>query len=235
MNMKSVLFITTATMALIASCVSDRHFMTVSTTTEEAPEIHGITFAVKIGEIYLPLEKVEGYLKKKVVSKEKRKKLRMLVDGTPLITLKELEKFGAKVVRDESDKTTEVRSGKHYFNLVVGSQRAEVDLSEQRLRAWQGKSLILESRVSSGRRSRTPTGKFRAGPYKARHHYSSLYDNASMPWSVQVSGHVFIHGFTSVPNYPASHGCIRVPLNEGNPAKFFYEWVKVGTPIHVRK
>lgn len=64
-------------------------------------------------------------------------------------------------------------------------------------------------------------------------HYSSLYHNAPMPWSVQIYGHVFIHGFTSVPNYPASHGCIRLPLNEGNPARFFYEWIDNGSPVSV--
>lgn len=35
--------------------------------------------------------------------------------------------------------------------------------------------------------------------------------------------------------YSASHGCIRVPLNEGNPAKFFYEWVDTGTPESVAR
>ena len=79
---------------------------------------------------------------------------------------------------------------------------------------------------------RTPRGMF-IPLFMKRMHYSSLYNNAPMPWSVQFNGHVFIHGFTSVPNYPASHGCIRVPLNEGNPAKFFYEWVLNGTPIKV--
>ncbi|NNM30037.1 MAG: L,D-transpeptidase, partial [Akkermansiaceae bacterium] len=87
----------------------------------------------------------------------------------------------------------------------------------------------------SGRNNRTPSGNFRAGPYKARRHFSSLYENAPMPWSVQVTGHVFIHGFTSVPKYPASHGCIRVPLTNGNPARFFYEWVDKGTPIRIAK
>ena len=37
--------------------------------------------------------------------------------------------------------------------------------------------------------------------------------------------------FSSVSGYPASHGSIRLPLNEGNPAKLFYQWVDVGTPV----
>ena len=54
-----------------------------------------------------------------------------------------------------------------------------------------------------------------------------------MPYSVQVNGNVFVHGFSSVPRFPASHGCIRVPLDNGNPAKQFFEWVEPGTPIEI--
>jgi lipoprotein-anchoring transpeptidase ErfK/SrfK len=39
-----------------------------------------------------------------------------------------------------------------------------------------------------------------------------------------------IHGYPSVPNYPASHGCIRVPNSDANA---IYNWVKLGDPIWV--
>ena len=78
----------------------------------------------------------------------------------------------------------------------------------------------------------TPTGRYSAG-YKDPDHYSSLYHSAPMPWSVQVSGNIFIHGSSSVPNYPASHGCIRVPLTGRNAAKRFFQWVDPGTPIRI--
>jgi hypothetical protein len=84
-----------------------------------------------------------------------------------------------------------------------------------------GSRVVMQSRISSGRGGSTPTGEFRAGPYKAKSRYLNRYYNAPMPWSVQIHGHVFVHGFTSVPNYPASHGCIRLPLTGFNPAKIF--------------
>ena len=90
-----------------------------------------------------------------------------------------------------------------------GRKRVEINLTEQTLRAWDGPRLVLKTNISSGRGRSTPTARFRAG-YKDADHYSSLYHNAPMAWSVQVSGNIFIHGFTSVPNYPASHGCIRM-------------------------
>jgi lipoprotein-anchoring transpeptidase ErfK/SrfK len=64
-------------------------------------------------------------------------------------------------------------------------------------------------------------------------HYSRLYHHAPMPYSVHVYGNVFIHGFSYVPPWPASHGCIRMPLDGNNPAKRFYEWVDPGTPIDI--
>lgn len=115
----------------------------------------------------------------------------------------------------------------------LGSKRVEIDKSQQMLRAYQGDQLVIESRVSTGRDGkRTPNGSYHAG-YKERMHYSSLYDDAPMPYSVQVSGNYFIHGFSSVPSRPASHGCIRLPLTGGNPARRFYEWVELGTPIAI--
>jgi lipoprotein-anchoring transpeptidase ErfK/SrfK len=39
-----------------------------------------------------------------------------------------------------------------------------------------------------------------------------------------------IHGYPSVPNYPASHGCIRIP----NPnAAAVNGWIRLGDPIYV--
>ncbi len=114
-----------------------------------------------------------------------------------------------------------------------GAKRVVIDKNSQILRAYEGKKLVFQTRVSTGKRGKeTPTGRFRAGP-KYRMHYSSRYNNAPMPYSVVVSGHYFIHGYTEVPNRPASRGCIRLPLNNGNPARWFYNWVRPGTPIRI--
>jgi len=116
---------------------------------------------------------------------------------------------------------------------TVAAKRVIVDKTAQELIAYEGDKIFLRTRVSTGRMGRrTPSGKFTAG-FKARIHYSRLYDNAPMPFSVQVNGNYFIHGFSSVPDRPASHGCIRVPLTGDNPARRFFEWVEPGTPIEI--
>ena len=100
------------------------------------------------------------------------------------------------------------------------------------MRAWEGDRLVLDTRISSGRKGKeTPKGTFRAGPFKTPLNISRKYGNARMPWTVQVYRDVCIHGFESVPPHAASHGCIRVPLTGRNPARWFYDWVTVGTPV----
>lgn len=116
---------------------------------------------------------------------------------------------------------------------VNAGKRVEIDLTKQQLRAYQGNRVVMRTNISSGKNRRTPTGNFRAGPYKSQTHFSSRYHNAPMPWSVQITGHVFAHGSSHVPNYPASHGCVRLPLTGRNAAKRFYKWCDVGTPIRI--
>ena len=115
--------------------------------------------------------------------------------------------------------------------LPPGPKRVVIDKTVQKLTAFEGELQVMESKVSTGKAGhRTPSGNFKAAS-KSLMHYSSLYENAPMPYSVQVNGNYFIHGYSSVPNFPASHGCIRMPLVGDNAAKRFYEWVEIGTPI----
>ena len=105
--------------------------------------------------------------------------------------------------------------------------------THQKLRAYEGDRLVIETRISTGKWDKsTPNGQFQAGD-KSRRHYSELFQSAPMPYSVQVNGNVFIHGFTSVPSHPASHGGMRLLPDGDNPAKRFYEWVDPGTPAEI--
>jgi lipoprotein-anchoring transpeptidase ErfK/SrfK len=39
-----------------------------------------------------------------------------------------------------------------------------------------------------------------------------------------------IHGYVSVPNFPASHGCLRVPIRY---ARAIFDWVRIGDVVWV--
>lgn len=216
----------------------------VSLVAKASPPLDGISFAVVPGKLYLPLEEAGRELgwplqvsgNSAIVNGRTfdTAGLRRLVGGSLLVSLDELESAGATLVTRD-DGCVGVSAGGRHFKVSQPPKRAEISLAAQRLRAWQGGRLVLDSRISSGRGGSTPAGDFKAGPFKAKMHYSKRYHNAPMPWSVQIRGHVFVHGFASVPSYPASHGCVRVPLDEGNPARFFYEWIDVGTPVKVTR
>jgi lipoprotein-anchoring transpeptidase ErfK/SrfK len=51
-----------------------------------------------------------------------------------------------------------------------------------------------------------------------------------MYYSSYFIGGYAIHGYASVPDYAASHGCIRIPIPS---AKAVYAWIDLGDPIYV--
>lgn len=209
--------------------------------------VEAITFAAAPGKLYLPVHEAAHKLRWGIQRDEKGHavalngvlvapgSLRQLTDGIELAEVADLQRAGAMVKGPAADGAVTVGKGWRKLILRPGGQRVEVNLAKQQLQGWQGDRLVLQTHISSGRNGATPAGEFKAGPYRAKLHRSSLYNNAPMPWSVQINGHVFVHGYTSVPNYPASHGCVRMPLTGANPAKFFYEWVQTGTPVSVVK
>ena len=105
-----------------------------------------------------------------------------------------------------------------------------VSLDRQRLAVYDGLRRIRTSRVSSGKAGyRTPKGIFSI-LQKRREHYSNLYNDAPMPFMQRLtwSGIALHQG--RVPNYPASHGCIRLP---GSFARSLFSMTSRGTRVIV--
>lgn len=86
-----------------------------------------------------------------------------------------------------------------------------VNLTTQRAILYRNGVPIAVSTVSTGRKGhRTPIGVFTV-LQKQIEHYSSIYDSAPMPFMQRLTWQgVALHGGT-LPGYPASHGCIRLP------------------------
>lgn len=87
-----------------------------------------------------------------------------------------------------------------------------ISLNEQRLQVFRGNQSISESKVSTGKPGNsTPTGIYSI-LHKKRFHRSNIYSNAPMPFMQRLTWTgIALHGSDSVPNYPASHGCVRLP------------------------
>ncbi len=119
-------------------------------------------------------------------------------------------------------------------NILYASKRIVVDISKQRAYAIENGSVVFSGRVSTGKPGhRTPTGHFRVLE-KALKHISSKYPEpnggARMDYMLRVTGSGIAMHLGYVPNYPASHGCIRMVNGF---AQKMYSWANVGTPIRI--
>jgi hypothetical protein len=96
----------------------------------------------------------------------------------------------------------------------------EVNLTEQKLRAWEGNNLFLESLISSGKTFPTPTGEFRiwvkfkytkmSGGSKENKTYYYL---PNVPYTMYFYNSFGLHGTYWHNNFghPMSHGCVNLP------------------------
>lgn len=202
--------------------------------------VEGVTFAAERTRLYVPRAEADRALAAsgpvdtpdESPANSAGRGSRSLPDGTALCSVEQLAEAEADV--QAYDGGACVAANERELWILRGAKRVAISLEAQRLRAWQGERLVLETRISSGRPGMdTPQGTFTAGPLKSRMVISHKYGDAEMPWSVQVHRNVFIHGFPSVPPRAASHGCIRMPLTGRNPARWFYRWAQVGTPIQI--
>ncbi|NLS19795.1 L,D-transpeptidase family protein [Rhizobium sp. P40RR-XXII] len=104
-----------------------------------------------------------------------------------------------------------------------------VSKDRQSLAVYDGDQVIATSKVSTGKRGHTtPSGIFSILEKKV-YHESNLYSAAPMPYMQRLTwSGIALHESNSVPNYPASHGCVRMPKAF---AKMLYQMTERG--VHV--
>lgn len=95
---------------------------------------------------------------------------------------------------------------------AAGKWEAQVSIAEQRMRLYHEGALHAEWAVSTARKGKkTPKGTFK--PYwLSKHHRSSRYNGAPMPFAVFYDGNYAIHGTDQIGKLgsPASAGCVRL-------------------------
>ena len=107
--------------------------------------------------------------------------------------------------------------------------RVEVSLANQILFVYENGSLLKILSVSTGTdKTPTPTGTFRMYRSESGWHTSALGRLYNAQYFV---GGYAIHGSMSVPAEPASHGCVRIPMNS---AEWFPERVTKGTQVFIQ-
>jgi peptidoglycan hydrolase-like protein with peptidoglycan-binding domain len=86
-----------------------------------------------------------------------------------------------------------------------------VSKDKQSMTVYDGETVVQTTKVSTGKAGHTtPSGIFSILE-KRKYHESNIYSNAPMPFMQRLtwSGIALHEGH--VPNYPASHGCVRIP------------------------
>src|SRR4051794_34223504 len=102
----------------------------------------------------------------------------------------------------------------------VGATHVEIYLSQQVAILFVGGRVRLITHISSGSGQAfctpdhcsvavTPPGTFRFGGRVSGWQNGTL---GLMYNPVYFNGNIAMHGSLSVPNYPASHGCVRLPM-----------------------
>jgi hypothetical protein len=132
-----------------------------------------------------------------------------------------------------AEKIQSLRPGKYFWRPQLaedGPVEIVISLPQQMAYVFRGGALIGASTVSSGREGyESPVGRFKI-LQKRREHRSNRYDDAPMPFMQRLNWHgVALHG-GQIPGYPASHGCIRLPMGF---AKALYEVTELGALVYV--
>lgn len=106
-----------------------------------------------------------------------------------------------------------------------------LSLGEQRARVYDAKgNEIFSTKVSSGKRGYTTRQGVFAITDKRRHHTSNIY-HSSMPFFQRLSCGDFGFHYGNVPGYPASHGCIRLPMDS---AQKLFAMTEVGDRVIIK-
>lgn len=106
----------------------------------------------------------------------------------------------------------------------------EVHLGQQKLRAWEGNTIVMEFPISSGKWAPTPEGTFYIW-YKTRNQrmqggskdLGTYYNLPNVPHNMFYYKGYAIHGAYWHNNFgnPMSHGCVNEPLDKAGP---IFEW-----------
>ncbi len=119
-----------------------------------------------------------------------------------------------------------------------GPNRVEIDLRKQALQLYKGGELVKVLSVSTGNNKKycvegdcdvavTPGGSFKVNR-KIRGIRVSRLGELFNP--LYFNGGIAMHGSASVPAFPASHGCVRVPMNS---SLWLFDNIPMGTPVYV--
>nr|WP_246661575.1 L,D-transpeptidase [Tardiphaga sp. vice304] len=110
----------------------------------------------------------------------------------------------------------------------VGPLVVAISVDQQRLKIYDANGLFAESPVSTGMKGHaTPMGAFSV-IQKNKYHKSNIYSGAPMPYMQRITWSGIAMHAGMLPGYPASHGCIRMPMAF---ATRMWGWTRMGARV----
>jgi hypothetical protein len=131
--------------------------------------------------------------------------------------------------RTRTPKRATVKSEKQVKeSKPVGPLLIAISVDQQTLKLYDANGLFAETRVSTGMRGHsTPMGVFSV-IQKSKYHRSNIYSGAPMPFMQRITwSGIALHAGV-LPGYPASHGCIRMPMAF---ATKMWGWTRMGARV----
>jgi lipoprotein-anchoring transpeptidase ErfK/SrfK len=126
---------------------------------------------------------------------------------------------GKKIVAPQKE------AGKPQGPLIIA-----ISIQKQNLKIYDAKGFFAETPISTGMAGHpTPMGVFSV-IQKHKLHHSNIYSGAPMPYMQRITwSGVAMHAGV-LPGYPASHGCIRMPMAF---AVKMWGWTRMGARVVV--
>ncbi|MCK1742482.1 L,D-transpeptidase family protein [Bradyrhizobium sp. 139] len=105
-----------------------------------------------------------------------------------------------------------------------------VSIGRQKVTVYDTSGVFAESPVSTGMKGHsTPMGVFSV-IQKHKFHHSNIYSGAPMPYMQRITWSGIAMHAGVLPGYPASHGCIRMPMAF---AVKMWNWTRMGARVIV--
>ena len=105
-----------------------------------------------------------------------------------------------------------------------------ISIERQSLKVYDANGIFAETPISTGMRGHpTPMGVFSI-IQKHKLHHSNIYSGAPMPFMQRITWLGIAMHAGVLPGYPASHGCIRMPVSF---ATKMWTWTRMGARVVV--
>jgi lipoprotein-anchoring transpeptidase ErfK/SrfK len=103
-----------------------------------------------------------------------------------------------------------------------------ISIQRQTLKVYDANGFFAETPISTGTKGHpTPMGVFSI-IQKRKLHHSNIYSGAPMPFMQRITWSGIAMHAGVLPGYPASHGCIRMPMAF---ASRMWNWTKMGARV----